>query len=83
MAEALVIGVEDPLQAAVAALLAHSNVVAARLYPCGRRRPTTPEAVTAPDTRLLVARRDGVAVGLGVVIVRGNGTAELRRMIVD
>jgi putative acetyltransferase len=83
MAEVVIVGAEGPSQAGIADLLAQSDAIAARLYPGGRRCPTTPEALAELGTCLLVARWGGVAVGLCIVLERGDGTAELRRMIVD
>ncbi|MCG7361475.1 GNAT family N-acetyltransferase [Roseomonas sp. ACRSG] len=83
MMEKVGVEVESPLQAEVAALLAQSDAVAAQLYPGEYRRPITPDILAKPGTSVLVARLAGAAAGLCVVFWRGDGTAELKRMIVD
>ncbi len=83
MAGVVVTAIETPLQDAVADLLRQSDEVAARLYPGEYRRPITPQSLATPDTRVLVARCEGRAMGLCVLFDRGDGTAELKRMIVD
>ena len=74
---------ESPLQPEVAALLSQSNGVAARLYTGEYRRAITPEALAKPGIQVLIARYSGVAVGLCVLFERGDGTVEVKRMIVD
>jgi putative acetyltransferase len=81
--EAVLVEVESPLQPEVAALLNQSDAVAAQLYPGAYRRPITPDVLANPDTHVLVARHAGAAVGLCVVFERGDGTVEVKRMIVD
>jgi putative acetyltransferase len=75
--------VETALQPEVAALLAQSDDVAARLYPRDYRRPITCESLRRPGAHVLIARLSGTAVGLCVVFERGDGTAEIKRMIVE
>ena len=77
----LTVEVESPLQDEVAALLRQSDEVAARLYPGGFRWPITPAALAQPGIHLLVARQEA-AVGCCALFDRGDGTAELKRMIV-
>lgn len=67
----------------MARLLRQSDAVAARLYPGEYRRPITPDYLDRPGTYLLVARWDGAAVGLCVIFDREDGSAELKRMIVE
>ncbi len=74
--------VETSLQREVAALLAHSDVVAARLYPGEYRRPITSESLRKPGAHVLIARLSRTAVDLCVVFDRGDGTVEIKRMIV-
>jgi putative acetyltransferase len=81
--ETVLVEVESPLQPEVASLLAQSDAVAIRLYPGAYRRPITPEILANPGTQALVARLAGAAVGLCVVFERGDGTVEVKRMIVD
>ena len=77
------VGIESPLQAQVASLLAQSDAVAAALYPGEYRRPITVRSLAEPEAYVVVARIDGKAAGLCVVFDRGDGTTELKRMIVD
>ncbi|MBS7791036.1 GNAT family N-acetyltransferase [Roseococcus sp. SDR] len=78
----LVVAVETPRQAEVAALLALSDSIAQVLYPGEPRRALNPETLDAPGIHLLVARREGAAVGCCAVLAGGDGTAELKRMVV-
>lgn len=78
----IAVAVETPRQAEVAALLAESDAVAAALYPGAFRRAIDPAALDRPDVALFVARRDGVAAGCCALFDRGDGSAELKRMIV-
>lgn len=58
-----------------------------RWLPCSipgaYRRPLDPAALDKPDIRLFVARQDGMAVGCCALMDLGDGTAELKRMIVS
>lgn len=79
----MTVGEESPLQDEVAALLRQSDAVASRLYPGEFRQPVTPEALDKPGTHVVVVRRGATAAGCCAVFDRGDGTAELKRMIVD
>nr|WP_277613654.1 GNAT family N-acetyltransferase [Neoroseomonas marina] len=59
-----------------------SDAVAAVLYPGAFRRAIDPAALDRPDIALLVAREDGRAAGCCAVFDRGDGSAEIKRMIV-
>ncbi|MGG6897473.1 MULTISPECIES: GNAT family N-acetyltransferase [Rhizobium] len=75
---------ESSRQAEVEALLRQSDQIAARLYPGEFRRPLNVEALDAPHISVLVARNeDLVAVGCCSLFDSGDGTIELKRMIVD
>jgi putative acetyltransferase len=74
---------ETSLQREVATLLAHSDAIAARLYPTEHRRPITCESLAKPGSYVLIARLSGTAVGLCVVYDRSDRTVEIKRMIVD
>lgn len=67
---------------AVAELLTQSDKVAERLYPGEYRRPITPDYLAKSDTCVLIARLNGMAVGLCAVFDRGDETIEVKRMIV-
>ncbi|MDQ0422532.1 putative acetyltransferase [Peteryoungia aggregata LMG 23059] len=65
-------------------LLDLSDAVAARLYPGAFRQPLTAASLARPGVTLFVAR-DGQAWALGCAALfdLADGTAELKRMIVD
>lgn len=77
------VNIETALQSEVSALLSQSDSVAAVLYPAEYRRPITAESLAKPGTHVLIARLAERAVGLCVLFERGDGTTELKRMIVD
>ncbi|SDR57224.1 putative acetyltransferase [Rhizobiales bacterium GAS113] len=75
---------ESSRQDEVASLLQQSDANAALLYPNEHRRPLNSEALAAPGIRLFIARTvDLVAAGCCALFDRGDGRAELKRMIVD
>ncbi|WP_431303127.1 GNAT family N-acetyltransferase [Sediminicoccus sp. BL-A-41-H5] len=79
----LTVAVETPRQTAVAALLRLSDEIAAALYPGEPRRALNPATLDAPGIHLLLARRDGFAAGCCALMEQADGTAELKRMVVD
>lgn len=79
----IAVGIEPPSQSEVSHLLAQSDAVAAKLYPGEYRRPITAESLAIPGTYVLLARMAENAMGLCVLIDRGDHTMELKRMIVD
>lgn len=80
----ITVAIEPPDQPAVATLLQLSDAVAARLYPGAFRQPLTPATLSRPDITLFVARDDqGHALGCAALLDLGDGTGELKRMIVD
>jgi putative acetyltransferase len=78
----LTVGPETPRQAEVLNLLQQSDAYSASLYPMEGRRPLSPAALSAPGVHFLVARLGGAAVGCCALIEQGDGTGELKRMIV-
>lgn len=75
---------ENPRQAEIAALLRLSDAVAASLYPNAYRRPLDPETLAVPGISVFVARTDErIAMGCCALIDGHDGTAELKRMIVN
>jgi len=76
------VAVESPHQDEIAALLRQSDAVAA-LYPGAFRRAITPASLDTPEISLFVARIAGHAIGCFALLDRGDGTAEIKRMIVD
>ena len=79
---ALTVSAETPRQAEVFDLLRQSDTYSALLYPVEGRKPFSVEALSAPSVHFLVARMDGVAVGCCALIAAGDGTGELKRMVV-
>lgn len=78
----LTVSVETPRQAEVLDLLRQSDAYSASLYPVEGRKPLSVETLSAPGAHFLVARLDGVAVGCCALIALGDGTGELKRMVV-
>lgn len=79
----LIVSVETPRQSEVFDLLRQSDAYSASLYPVEGRKPLSVEALSAPGVHFLVARLDGLAVGCCALIALGDGTGELKRMVVD
>jgi putative acetyltransferase len=80
----LSVKIETPQQDAVESLLRLSDAVAAHLYPGEYRRPLNPATLAAPDILVFVARAaEGSAAGCCAVFDIGDGSVELKRMIVD
>jgi putative acetyltransferase len=83
-AKTVAVTAERPDQPGIERLLDLSDVVAARLYPGSFRQPITAETLRRADVALLVARDEtGRARGCAVLFDLSDGTAELKRMIVD
>lgn len=78
----ITVAAETPRQEGVAALLRQSDAVAAALYPGAFRQAIDPASLDRPGMTLLVARRDGCVAGCCALFDRGDGSAELQRMIV-
>ncbi len=81
--QSCLIAVEPPDQPDVDRLLQMSNAVAERLYPGAYRQPISGRSLDGPGSLLFLARLDGVAVGCAALLDLSDGTAELKRMIVD
>lgn len=80
----ITVAIDSPDQTAVATRLQMSDAIAARLYPGAFRQPLNPATLSRPDITLFVARdAAGQALGCAALLDRGDGTAELKRMIVD
>ena len=77
------IGAGDPKARDVASLLAAAEAHARSLYPPESVHMLDVSALTAPSVRFLIARsREGVAEGCGAIVVKDDGSAELKRMYV-
>lgn len=80
----LVIAVEAADQPEIQRLLDLSDAVAAHLYPGAFRQSLTAASLALPSVTLSVARdASGQALGCAALIDLPDGTAELKRMIVD
>ncbi|WP_246735878.1 GNAT family N-acetyltransferase [Agrobacterium sp. a22-2] len=80
----LSVNIEDARQTEVEALLRLSDQVAEALYPGAYRRPLNPQTLSAPHISLFVARTgDRIAAGCCALFDNDDGTAEMKRMIVD
>lgn len=79
-----VVAIELPNQPEIQHLLDLSDAVAARLYPGAFRLPLNAVSLDRSDVVLLVARNpSGRALGCAALMELPDGTAELKRMIVD
>jgi putative acetyltransferase len=81
-AAGLSIAPETADQPEVHALLHQSDAYHASLYPAESNHLVDVGVLTAPGARFLVARRDGLAVGCGALVIGPDGEAELKRMFV-
>lgn len=80
----LSVNIEEAQQREIEALLQLSDQVAEALYPGAYRRPLNPQTLSAPHISIFVARTgDRLAAGCCALFDNGDGTGELKRMIVD
>lgn len=86
-AGAITIKPETPDQPEILAFLAASDAYAASLYPAESNHLADVAALITPETRFLVARATGRAVGCGAVMMHrdagGETYGEIKRMWVD
>jgi putative acetyltransferase len=76
--------VETPLQAPVERLIRMSDAYLESLYPAESNHLIDFASLMQPHVRFFVARRDGMVVGCGALLLGDrDGTAELKRMFVD
>jgi putative acetyltransferase len=75
------IAAERPDGAEVVALIGALDAYLAALYPAESNHGLSVAALLAPSVRFLVARRAGVAIGCGAIVLE-SGYAELKRMYV-
>jgi putative acetyltransferase len=73
---------EQPFGPEIAELIEASDAYSMSLYPAEGRHPVDLEFLASPTVRLFVARLEERAVGCGALVVIGDGTAELKRMVV-
>jgi putative acetyltransferase len=74
---------EEPAdQPEVHTLIRQSDIYFASLYPAESNHLVDIAALSEPNVRLVVARRGGLAVGCGALVIGADGEAELKRMFV-
>jgi len=76
------IAAEPADQPEVYAVLRQSDAYHAALYPAESNHMVDAAALAEPNVRFLVARRAGVVVGCGALVLGADGEAELKRMFV-
>jgi putative acetyltransferase len=76
------VAAEPADQPEVHALLRQSDTYFASLYPAESNHLIDVAALAEPNVRFLVARRGGIAVGCGALVLGADGEAELKRMFV-
>jgi len=79
----LTIAAETPDQPEIQSLFDQSEAYAAARYPPEDRHMVDADYLDGPHIRFLVARWQGRAVGCGALVLGGDGTAELKRVVVD
>lgn len=79
----MTIAIESARQPDVESLLAASDDFAAELYPPDTCYLLDVSELEAPGIEVFVARVDGVALGMAAFVAKGDGSAELKRLIVD
>jgi putative acetyltransferase len=76
------ISLERATAPGVAELLRLSDEFAFSLYPAESCYLLDVSELTAPGVSVVVARSGGEAIGVGALVERGDGSAELKRMFV-
>lgn len=76
----VVIGIESPLQDDIRKLVAALNDHLLPLSPTEFQFGISVDDMAEPRTTVFVARRDGVALGIGALTVHDDGTGEVKRM---
>ena len=76
------VAAEPANQPEVHAILRQSDAYYAALYPAASNHLIEAAALAEPNVRFFVARRGGIAVGCGALVLGSDGEAELKRMFV-
>jgi putative acetyltransferase len=76
------VSIESPDAPGVTELLTLSDEFHAELYPPESCYLLDASELKAPGVTVVVARDDETAVGMGALVERGDGTAEIKRMFV-
>ena len=79
-AGSVTIALESPQQPEVLALFHASDTYHQALYPDESNYLLDPSSLSTDNTRFIVARINGGAVGCGAVVLGNEGSAELKRM---
>jgi putative acetyltransferase len=79
----IVIAAESAEQEDVLALIAASDAYMNGLYPPESNHGSSTQTLARPDVTLLIARRNGIALGCGALVPDDRGWAEIKRMFVD
>lgn len=77
----IAIAIEHPDQPDIVALLREADAYYATLYPAESNHLLDIASLQRPDATFMAARRDGVLLGFGAVVDRGD-YAEIKRMYV-
>jgi len=81
--DALTMATEPPRQTDVVALLEEGDRFTLALYPTESCYLLNLDELERPAVSVFVARRTGIAVGMAALVDRGDGSAELKRMLVS
>jgi putative acetyltransferase len=77
------VALEPPTADGVADLVRQGDEYGLSIYPAESYYALDPASLGAPDVRLFVARRNGIAVGIAALVLDEHGrAAELKRMFV-
>ncbi len=79
----LTVGIESPRRDDLLALIRAGDEYGLSLYPAESYYGVDLEGLERPEVAFFAARRDGVALGIGALVDRGDGSAELKRMFVS
>ena len=78
----MTVSIEPATAPGIRELLELSDAFALSLYPADSCYMLDVDELLAPGVTVAVARADSTAVGMGALVERGDGTAELKRMFV-
>ena len=78
----MTVSIEPATAPGIRELLELSDAFALSLYPADSCYGIDFDELLAPGVTVAVARADSAAVGMGALVERGDGTAELKRMFV-
>ena len=82
MAPDVTIAIESPRHKDIARLIQALDRYLDSLYPVGSNHIFDIDALTGPDVRFVVARRESRVIGCGALKLHGDGSGEIKRMFV-